>query len=239
MKCISRTRRIIFALVLVLCISFGMSETTSMTSYADTIVYVTKTGSKYHSQKCGNGTFSQTTLSNAKKMGLTPCQKCFPNGEPKEATPNPAPTPVKSIKLSISKLILIKGQKSALKISGTNSAVKWTTSNKNVAVVSNGVVLAKGKGNATITAKVDGVTKICQVLVETPELNLKTLKVKVGVKRKLTLKGCTHLIKWKSSNKNVLIVGSNGMVKGVKKGTASVTATVHGKTYVCKVTVTQ
>lgn len=40
-------------------------------------VYVTPTGSRYHyNSNCGNGSYSSTTLSNAKAMGLTPCKKC-------------------------------------------------------------------------------------------------------------------------------------------------------------------
>ncbi|SKA04201.1 hypothetical protein SAMN02745116_02225 [Pilibacter termitis] len=40
-------------------------------------VYVTPTGSKYHTHKCGNGTYSPTTLDEAQARGLTPCKKCF------------------------------------------------------------------------------------------------------------------------------------------------------------------
>lgn len=40
-------------------------------------VYYTKTGERYHyANPCGRGTYYPTTLSEAKKMGLTPCQKC-------------------------------------------------------------------------------------------------------------------------------------------------------------------
>lgn len=40
-------------------------------------VYYTKTGERYHyANPCGRGTFYPTTLAEAKKMGLTPCQKC-------------------------------------------------------------------------------------------------------------------------------------------------------------------
>lgn len=40
-------------------------------------VYYTKTGERYHyANPCGKGTYYPTTLADAKKMGLTPCQKC-------------------------------------------------------------------------------------------------------------------------------------------------------------------
>ena len=53
------------------------SGTTKSTSDADVIVYVTKTGSKYHNKKCGNGTYTESTLEAAKKRGLEPCSKCY------------------------------------------------------------------------------------------------------------------------------------------------------------------
>lgn len=42
------------------------------------IVLVTPTGKKYHSRKCGNGTYTEATLQEALNRGLTPCAKCFP-----------------------------------------------------------------------------------------------------------------------------------------------------------------
>ena len=48
-----------------------------VTAQAQTMVYVTPTGSKYHTHKCGRGNFYQTTLPNALARGLTPCKKCF------------------------------------------------------------------------------------------------------------------------------------------------------------------
>ena len=42
-------------------------------------VYVTPTGSKYHTHKCGNGTYTPATLSEAQSRGLTPCSKCYGN----------------------------------------------------------------------------------------------------------------------------------------------------------------
>lgn len=40
-------------------------------------VYITRTGSKYHTHKCGNGTYYRATLKKAKSLGLKPCKKCF------------------------------------------------------------------------------------------------------------------------------------------------------------------
>ena len=40
-------------------------------------VLVTRTGSKYHTHKCGNGTYYEATLDEAMARGLTPCEKCY------------------------------------------------------------------------------------------------------------------------------------------------------------------
>ena len=60
----------------------------------------------------------------------------------------------KSISLNQKKLTLRVGQKKRLKVRGTSKKVKWSSSNKKVAAVSKkGVVKAKKKGKAVITAK--------------------------------------------------------------------------------------
>lgn len=43
----------------------------------EVMVYVTPTGKKYHTHKCGNGKYTKTTLKKAKARGLTPCKKCY------------------------------------------------------------------------------------------------------------------------------------------------------------------
>lgn len=40
-------------------------------------VLVTPTGEKYHTHKCGNGTYTEASLSTALARGLTPCSKCY------------------------------------------------------------------------------------------------------------------------------------------------------------------
>lgn len=48
-----------------------------ITTSAETMVYITPTGKKYHKKKCGNGTYTKVKLSKAKQMGLTKCKKCY------------------------------------------------------------------------------------------------------------------------------------------------------------------
>ncbi len=62
----------------------------------------------------------------------------------------------------------------------------------------------------------------------------KTLTLKPTIKPR----GVKATYKWKSSNKKVATVNKNGVVKGVKKGTAIIIVTAGGKQATCKITVT-
>lgn len=68
-------------------------------------------------------------------------------------------------------------------------------------------------------------------------LNKKALYITQGQSFQLKVTGTKETVKWKSSNKKIAIVNSKGKVRGVKVGTATVTATVKGKKYSCKVKV--
>lgn len=53
------------------------SVQTQETKPSGDIVYITRTGKRYHySSSCNGGTYYESTLSQAKQRGLTPCQKC-------------------------------------------------------------------------------------------------------------------------------------------------------------------
>lgn len=71
-----------------------------------------------------------------------------------------------TIKLNKTKLTLDVGKSYTLKITGTTKAVKWASSNKNVAAVSTaGKVTAKSGGSAVITATVSSKKYTCNVTV--------------------------------------------------------------------------
>lgn len=115
---------------------------------------------------------------------------------------------------------------------------QWSSSNKKVATVSaTGLVTAKTKGKAIITAKLGGVVVSCTVTVDTPHISSKTLTLKAGSTSTLSVKGITKGVTWKSSNSSIVKVSSTGKVTAVKAGTATVTATVKGVKYQCVVTV--
>lgn len=240
-------RFLIWAAVLFLSVSGAIGSDTSV-AQAETMVYVTPTGSKYHAYKCGNGTYTLTTLSDALSRGLTPCSKCYgssysPAPEPAPApdpdpAPAPEPTPApKPMKINKTSVILVKGQTFKLKVSNAAGPVTWNSSKKSVASVSgNGKVTAKKKGSAVITAKANAGTKKCKVTVEEPRLNATNITLDLKQSRKLKLSGCKHSVKWTSSNSSVAKV-SKGKVTARRVGSAKITAKVHGKKFTCKVTV--
>lgn len=71
------------------------------------------------------------------------------------------------------------------------------------------------------------------------KLNASSKTIAVGEKYQLKLKNNKNKVTWKSSKKSVATVSSKGVVKGKKKGKATITAKVKktGRTYRCKVTV--
>lgn len=69
-------------------------------------------------------------------------------------------------------------------------------------------------------------------------INLKSANITAGFKRKLTVSGASGKVTWKTSNKNVAVVASNGVVTAKKPGKCTITATTtDGQKLTCKVTV--
>ena len=133
----------------------------------------------------------------------------------------------------------------------TNKTLTWSSSNTSVATVSNGVVKAVGFGTATITAKSNnGKTASCKVTVNPIAvtgviLNKSSLNfIGTGSSQTLTAtvspsNATNKTLTWSSSNTSVATV-SNGVVKAVGFGTATITAkSNNGKTAAVKVTVEQ
>ena len=125
----------------------------------------------------------------------------------------------------------------ALKLKG--SKLTYKSSNKKVATVSKkGVVKAVKKGTATIRCYSGGVlASTCQVkVVAAPKkVSLGVKKLTLGVKETAQLeptitKGSLATFTWSTSKKKVATVSKKGVVKGKKKGTATITVkTQNGK----------
>lgn len=157
-----------------------------------------------------------------------------------------------SQKVTKKTVTMYSGESKTLKVSVSSKDAKkkvtFTSSKKNVASVSSkGVITAKKSGTAqikvTVTGK-DNKKKSAYVKVKVKyvslTLNKKTASLKVGKKLTLTAKvSPKKKVKWSSSNRKVATVSSKGVVKGMKAGTAKVTASVGNKKASCQVKVTK
>ncbi len=152
----------------------------------------------------------------------------------------------RSMKLSNTSKNIYKGKSFTLKATVSPSAtVTYTSSNKKVATVSSkGVIKGVKAGTATITvsAKIGSKTikKTCKVTVKNPVLKLSKSSATIKVGKKTTIKAKatpSAKVTYKSSNKKVASVSSKGVVKGLKKGKATIYVKANGVTKKFKVTV--
>lgn len=142
------------------------------------------------------------------------------------------------VQISNKKLSIIKGQTKQLYITGTSTAVKWSSSNKKIATVNkNGKVTAKKAGKTTINAKINNKVLKCTITVISIGLNYENLAIAKGSTKKLKLLNSTAKVKYSSSNNNICTVSKNGEVKGKKAGRATITAVVGKTKYKCNVVV--
>lgn len=153
-------------------------------------------------------------------------------------------TPINSsatskMKLDKTKVTLRVGESTKLKVKGATKTVKWSSSEKKVATVTQkGVVTAKKVGTAKIYAKVSGKKFTCKVTVKPAmSLNKKSVTLKKGASTTLKVKNASGTVKWRTGNKKVATVTNKGAVKAVGVGTTTISATVSKKTLKCKVTV--
>lgn len=124
---------------------------------------------------------------------------------------------------------------------GVTGTAKFTSSNKSIATVdSKGVVRAKKAGTVKITAQVGSYKKVVTIKVRNASLKLAKTAATVKKGKTTTIKVSavpTGKVTYTSSNKKVATVTSKGVVKGVKKGTATITVKCNGMTAKFKVTV--
>ena len=131
-----------------------------------------------------------------------------------------------------------------------NKKINWKVSNNKVATVdSNGNITAVGEGTATITATADGNDKVSskiEVTVIDPYVTIQNgEKASMIEGSKMQLFTDTGVldskVTFKSSDENILKVDSNGLVTGIKEGTAKITANYeeYKKTDSIEITVTK
>lgn len=152
------------------------------------------------------------------------------------------------ITLNQSTLSLEKGKTSTLSAtrvpSFSTGTITWSSSDTNVATVSQGTVTAVGSGSATITASCNGYSATCRVSVSSPVKSISLSFAAMGMERgQSSTLSVTYTpsdadgrsVTWKSSNTSVATV-SNGTVTAVGIGSATITATTpNGKTATCGV----
>ena len=138
----------------------------------------------------------------------------------------------------------------------TGRVVTWTSSNPAVAAVSaSGAVTAVAAGSATVTATVEGKTGTAAVAVTAAVVTpapVATVSVTPGSAALVVGGGALlsasardaagnaltgRAVAWSTSNAAVATVSASGMVTGVAAGSATITATVEGKTGTASVTV--
>ena len=131
----------------------------------------------------------------------------------------------------------------------TNKAVKWSSSNESVATVDNGVVKGLSKGTSTITATtVDGnlkaSTTINVITVDVTGISFSSSTSKVELNKSFTLSptitpsnATNKEVTWSTSDASIATV-DNGTVRGLEKGTATITATTVDGGYKASVDIT-
>jgi len=156
------------------------------------------------------------------------------------------------VRLNKSKSILEKGKTEELNVTVTPStlldkSVTWKSSNTKVATVtSEGKVTAVKVGTATITCTsvVSGTKATCKVTVG--DITLDKTETTILKGKTMTLTPTLYpssltdqSVTWESSDKSIATVTSEGKVKGIKTGTATITCTsvAIGASATCTVTV--
>ena len=136
-------------------------------------------------------------------------------------------------------------------INTTNKNITWSSSNSKVASVSNGKVTGVSIGSAVITAKSsNGKTASCVVVVRANTIEVSSVSISetntsmyVGATKRLIVtinpsNATNKEITWSSSDSNIVVVDSNGLVAARNAGTAVITAkSSNGKTANCTITV--
>ncbi len=227
----------------------------------------TKKEVKWSTSNKNVATVSPSGLVTAKSAGTATITCTAQDGSGVKATCKVTVTvPVSGIQLSQTSAALTVGDtltltKTIYPSDATNQAVTWTSSSDAVASVdSNGKITAKTAGSAVITCKSvsdNSVVGICNVTVkakvQTPSeikvnkitLNKTTASVTKGKTLQLTAtvtpgNATKKEVKWSTSNKNVAMVSTSGLVTAKSAGTAIITCTAKDESNVkatCKITV--
>ena len=156
--------------------------------------------------------------------------------------PSPSVVAVTGVKLSAIGIELPVGGSKRLSATitpsnATNKGVTWISDNTSVATVnSSGLITAKGEGTATVTVRTDdgGYTATCKITVvpvtapEKVEISVSadSLKYKETTRVNVSELPVGYTVQYSSSDESIAKVDSNGNIKAVGKGTATITVKV-------------
>lgn len=138
-------------------------------------------------------------------------------------------------------MTLYKGKTKTIKLDVSGTAT-WTTSDKTVAAVtSKGVVKGMKAGTATITATVKKTKYPYKVTVKNPvlKLDVSVVTMTIGETKYIRVVTVTPqaAVTWRSSNTKIAAITKAGVIKGIRKGKTTITATANGVTKSATITV--
>ena len=150
-----------------------------------------------------------------------------------------------------------KGKQTLLNIDlGTDEEcfqnISYQTSNNKITIDDKGIIkgtetgtttltISNGSNNINITVNViDGENKVA---VKGIKLNKTKTSIQIGSTEKLTAtitptNASNKTIKWSTSNENIASISNNGVIKGIGKGTATITAQTEDGNFKATATVT-
>lgn len=172
------------------------------------------------------------------------CKVCGMHDDEMIPKLSPAPTPTVD-PINPSTVTITKGKTTILKPDSSWKNVKYSSSNKKVATVDKkGKVKAAAAGIAKITVK-SGSESIVYTITVPGTTAIKGIKSSVSIKKgkrytlkpKLSYTEKADKVTYKSSNKKIATVSKKGVIKGKKKGTATITIKSGKVTKKCKVKV--
>lgn len=154
-----------------------------------------------------------------------------------------------AIKLNKNELTLEKGANETLTVAFTpsnvtNKVLTWASSNKSIADVTDGNVVAVDAGSTEIVVRQGDLTDKCTVTVvisaKTITLDKDSIELTVGGSETITATvepaGATDKIEWSSSAEDIATVNA-GVVTAQAIGTATITAKAGSQTATCEVVV--
>ena len=147
-----------------------------------------------------------------------------------------------TLKIDKSEVSLIKGNEYKLSatVTGSTGKIIWTSKNKNIVSVENGLLKGISEGNTEVVAKVDGtnVSKSIKVSVidkEEKGIKLASKEINIYLNHEEKIEIITiptnmeiEKIKYEVENEEVVLL-SDGIVRGLKEGKTKIRVIVNGK----------